>query len=263
MLLRSLFILTLGCTPTPEQSSEEAPETSQIVAETSENEQQDQKLSVALYAYAANNSGQTEALRMTFYGENLWSTDVISEYQEQDASALFDWEITPALEGTLTITSENSLMLTPKETLQPNKTYTISVNKIYANKDKSFAYLPERKDLWTRSITVPPFKVAYSTLHQVDYKKNTATINIQLSHRIDPGILKKNVLLQVGNQQITKFELNEEKPGSYLLYLKNIGRLYGKEYSLTIASIPYPLAPDQKSDPFSFAGTFENQKPII
>ena len=136
MLLRSLFILAFGCT-TPEQPSEETPEIAQSSTETSENDPTDQTLDVALYAYADNNAGQTEAIRMTFYGENIWSTDVVSEYSEQDASSLIDWEIKPALEGTLSVTSENGLRLSPKEPLQPNKTYTISIQKLYANANKS------------------------------------------------------------------------------------------------------------------------------
>ena len=239
---------------TSETTEDEASESALLEA----NESNPEAISTTkLSASSTIKDGQPDSINLNWYGESFWAAGAMG-------SAINDWvewESKPKLEGTFYINNAGGLKFTPAEVLLPAQEIQISISKIYTDSSNANWVIPKDKADWKVELKTPAFSTSYISLKNADYKKNTASFTLKMSHDVDSSIIKPKINIEIGNQIISRYKLTKINAGHYQIDIENIGRIYNKEIKIILGAVQYPGS-SKKTEPYSFKSTFTDLEPV-
>ena len=141
-------------------------------------------------------------LKIDWYNVNFFSTE------EKDFQGT--WSITPKIEGSLVIEDPNKLNFVPTDSLSPNQTYTIQIEEVQSTKNPEEVWQPTTPELWTQTITTPPFKVLGISFGKVDRQSSTAVVFIDVSHPVSITEIKSNTTILLNGKNPRKVSFSEK-----------------------------------------------------
>ena len=192
---------------------------------------------------------QQNVLNLWWYNVNFFSTQG-TDFQGK-------WSITPETEGTLVVEDPNKLKFVPTESLAPNQTYTIQIEEVQSSTNAEESWQPTQSELWTQTITTPPFKVLGISFGKVDRKSSTAVVLIDVSHPVSLAEIKSKTTILLNGKQPRNLSFSEKE--GRISALVSAESLLDQTLEVSVAPLSYE---DTTSEEYTWKGELGNWKKV-